>query len=86
MTRYRVSVDIGGTFTDIVVYDVVTGEYKEDKVLSTPKNLSDAVVEGLDKKIENYSGIDFFVHGTTAGLNAFLERKGAKVALITTKV
>jgi N-methylhydantoinase A len=85
MTRYRVSVDIGGTFTDIVVYDVVTGEYKEDKVLSTPKNLSDAVVKGLDKKIRNYSEIDFFVHGTTAGLNAFLERKGAKIALITTK-
>lgn len=85
MAKYRVSVDIGGTFTDIVVYDVTTGEYREDKVLSTPKNLSDAVVEGLDKKIHNYSDIDFFVHGTTAGLNAFLERKGAKVALITTK-
>lgn len=85
MTKYRVSVDIGGTFTDIVVYDVETGKYKEDKVLSTPKDLSDAVVKGLDKKIQNYSEIDFFVHGTTAGLNAFLERKGAKVALITTK-
>ena len=85
MGRYRISVDIGGTFTDFVFYDSNTGNYKEGKVLTTPHNLSEAIVEGLDMEIDDYSEIDFFVHGTTTGLNAFLERKGANVAIVTTK-
>lgn len=85
MGRYRISVDIGGTFTDFVFYDNNTGNYKEGKVLTTPHNLSEAIVEGLDMEINDYSEIDFFVHGTTTGLNAFLERKGANVAIVTTE-
>lgn len=85
MGRYRISVDIGGTFTDFVFYDNETGSYKEGKVLTTPNNLSDAIVEGIDMEIDDYSEIDFFVHGTTTGLNAFLERKGVNVAIITTE-
>lgn len=84
MGKYRVSADIGGTFTDLVFYNMETGEYQAGKTLTTPKNLSDAVIKGIDEAILDYSDIDFFVHGTTAGLNAFLERKGVKVALITT--
>lgn len=84
MGKYRVSADIGGTFTDLVFYNIETGEYKAGKTLTTPKNLSDAVIKGIDSEIENYSDVDFFVHGTTSGLNAFLERRGVKVALITT--
>jgi len=83
--RYRVSADIGGTFTDLVFYDMETGEYLEGKTLTTPKNFSDAVINGINEKIDDYQNIDFFVHGTTSGLNAFLERKGARVALIATK-
>ena len=83
--KYRVSADIGGTFTDLVFYDMQTGEYLEGKTLSTPNNLSDAVINGINEKISDYKDIDFFVHGTTIGLNAFLERKGARVALLTTK-
>lgn len=83
--KYRVSADIGGTFTDIVFYDTETGEYLEGKILSTPENLSDAIINGIGERIEDYRGIEFFVHGTTSGLNAFLERKGARVALLTTK-
>lgn len=83
--NYRVSADIGGTFTDLVFYDMETGKYTAGKTLTTPNNLSDAVINGISVEIKNLSDIDFFVHGTTAGLNAFLERKGAKVALITTK-
>jgi N-methylhydantoinase A len=83
--KYRVSADIGGTFTDLVFFDVLTGQYQEGKTLTTPKDLSDAVIKGLGEKIKDYSEIDFFVHGTTQGLNAFLERRGVKVALITTK-
>lgn len=85
MGRYRISVDIGGTFTDFVFYDSNTGYYKEGKVLTTPHNLSEAIVEGLDMEIDDYSEIDFFVHGTTTGVNAFLERKGVNVAIITTE-
>ncbi|GAW28861.1 hydantoinase/oxoprolinase family protein [Carboxydocella sp. ULO1] len=85
MRRYRVSADIGGTFTDFVFYDSVTGQYKAGKTLSTPKNLSDAIIKGITEELGDCANIDFFVHGTTAGLNAFLERRGAKVALITTK-
>lgn len=85
MKKYRVSVDIGGTFTDFVFYDSELEDYKTGKVLTTPHNLSEAIIAGLSQEIGDYSEIDFFVHGTTAGLNAFLERKGARVALITTK-
>ncbi len=85
MGRYRVSADIGGTFTDLVFYDIATGAYKQGKTLSTPPNLSEAIIKGINEKIDDYSEIDLFVHGTTSGLNAFLERKGVKVALITTE-
>jgi len=83
--KYRVSADIGGTFTDLVFYDTQTGEYLEGKTLTTPDDRSDAVIAGIDEKIDNYEDIEFFVHGTTAGLNAFLERKGERVALLVTK-
>lgn len=83
--RLRVSADIGGTFTDLIFYDISTGEYQGAKILSTPENLSNAIINGINKKITDYAAIDFFVHGTTSGLNAFLERKGAKVALLCTK-
>lgn len=84
MTRYRVAVDIGGTFTDIVVLDTVAGTAHTGKVLSTPQDLSVGILDGLQRQVPDLTDIDFFVHGTTAGLNAFLERKGARVALITT--
>ncbi|KKM10629.1 hypothetical protein SY88_13300 [Clostridiales bacterium PH28_bin88] len=77
--------DIGGTFTDFVLYDELTGEYRTGKVSTTPKDLSIGVLEGLGHLAKDLSDIDFCVHGTTAGLNSFLERKGARVALITTE-
>ena len=85
MGRYRVSVDIGGTFTDFIFYDSKKRVYTEGKTLTTHDNLSDAIISGLDMEISDYSEIDFFVHGTTVGLNAFLERRGAKVAIVTTE-
>ncbi len=84
MTRYHVAVDIGGTFTDIVVMDHLSGKVQTGKVLSTPQDLSVGILEGVRRLAPDFTEIDFFVHGTTAGLNAFLERKGAQVALITT--
>ena len=81
---YRVSADIGGTFTDIVVDDTENKSIKTIKVLSTPENPANAVFNGLNSNLE-IENIDFIVHGTTVGLNAFLERKGSRVLLIMTK-
>ena len=81
---YRVSADIGGTFTDIVVEDSSKKNIKTIKVLSTPENPANAVFEGLNSNL-NIKDINFIVHGTTVGLNAFLERKGSRVLLIMTK-
>jgi N-methylhydantoinase A len=74
-----VGVDIGGTFTDFICID--NGKIITNKVLSTPKNPSKAVLEGLRKFQDN---IKVFIHGTTVGTNAVLERKGAKTAFIAT--
>lgn len=85
MKRYSLSADIGGTFTDIVLYDRKYKDYKSAKVPTVKENLSKGVLDGISTMIDDFSEVEFFVHGTTAGLNAFLERKGADIALITTK-
>lgn len=84
MSRYRVAMDIGGTFTDFVVLDEQEQATFSGKVLSTPANLADGVLEGLEALVPDRKGIGFLVHGTTVGLNAFLERKGTRVLLIAT--
>ncbi len=82
--RYRVSADIGGTFTDFVAMEVTSGQAFTGKVLSTPKNPALAVLQGVQQLIPTPGDIEFMVHGTTVGINAFLERKGARVLLVTT--
>lgn len=82
MTRYRVSADIGGTFTDIVVAPS-DGPVFVGKVATTPENPAGGVINGIKELVSDLADIDFFVHGTTVGLNAFLERKGQRVILIT---
>ena len=86
---YRVGVDIGGTFTDLVLIDVSTGERSIGKILTTPKDPSDAVEKGLSELLEregiNASQISTIVHGTTLVTNALIERKGASTALLTTQ-
>ena len=83
MNKYRISADIGGTFTDIVVENKEAETISTIKVLSTPENPANAVLNGLQDRLE-IKDIDFIVHGTTVGLNAFLERKGSRVLLIMT--
>lgn len=82
--RLRVGVDIGGTFTDIVVLDTDSGRTSSYKVLSTPDNPSRGMLRGLDE-LGIARNIDYLVHGTTAGLNALLARTGERVALVTTQ-
>ncbi len=80
----RVGVDIGGTFTDAIAISE-TGEISTAKALTTSGRLADGVLSAIESLNIDISAIDYFVHGTTAGLNAFLEKRGARVALITTR-
>jgi len=81
--RYRVAIDIGGTFTDLVL-ESEEGALITTKALSTPPNLVDGVIEVVNQAGVTLSEVEVFVHGTTQGLNALLERRGARVALVTT--
>lgn len=83
MTDLRIGVDVGGTFTDFVLYDPgPDGAFRTLKVLSTPADPSEGVREGLDRAgAESPSEV---VHGSTVATNAVLERKGARTALVTT--
>ncbi|MDD3846487.1 MAG: hydantoinase/oxoprolinase family protein [Syntrophorhabdaceae bacterium] len=86
---YRLGCDIGGTFTDFVLLDDQTGEIKTGKCLTTPRDPSDAVEEGirgLEKTTPGFMGkLDELIHGTTLVINSIIERKGARTGLITTK-
>ena len=83
MSSYRVAADIGGTFTDIVV-EPSDGPVFVGKVATTPENPARGVIDGVRELVPDLSEISFFVHGTTVGLNAFLERRGERVLLIST--
>ena len=77
--------DIGGTFTDAVAYDEQTGQYTAGKASTTPGELSTGVRNAMGGVVDDLSELSFIVHGTTQGLNAFLERRGEKVLLIASK-
>jgi len=86
---FRLGVDVGGTFTDLLLVDESSGQTYMAKVLSTPDDSSIGVLDGIDRICEE-SDIDAkqvnqVMHGTTVATNAVLTRKGAKVGLITTK-
>jgi N-methylhydantoinase A len=87
--HYRVGVDIGGTFTDLVLIEEATGERTVGKVLTTPKEPSEAVEKGLVELLEQEeiaaSRLKAIIHGTTLVTNALIERKGARTALLTTE-
>lgn len=84
----RLGVDIGGTFTDLVVVDEATGTIGVGKVLTTPKDPAHAVEQGihglLDEAATAPGAVRAVVHGTTLATNALIERKGARTALLTT--
>jgi N-methylhydantoinase A len=76
--------DIGGTFTDFVIADDAEERTFSDKVPSTPADPAEGVLGGISRTISEPAAIGFIVHGTTVGLNAFLERKGTRVLLLMT--
>ncbi len=81
----RLAIDIGGTFTDLVYYDEKTAEITIGKVSTTPKDQAEGVVQSIKKAGVELVNCRFLIHGTTIVINAVLERKGAKTALIATK-
>jgi N-methylhydantoinase A len=81
----RVAVDIGGTFTDVVVFDELRGGLSLAKTLSTPAELARGVLDGLVKATVRFDEMTTLIHGSTVVVNAIIERMGAKTALVTTK-
>lgn len=82
----RIGVDIGGTFTDFVVFHPDSGQITTFKLLSTPEDPAKAVLQGLERLASSGTAIAqaYIIHGSTVATNALLERKGASTALITT--
>ncbi len=86
---YRAGVDIGGTFTDLILVNDTTGEMTVGKVLTTPHDPSSAVAAVLSEAMSRAgappSAVRHVIHGTTLVTNAVIERKGARTALLTTR-
>ncbi|MBU0510988.1 MAG: hydantoinase/oxoprolinase family protein [Chloroflexi bacterium] len=86
----RIGIDIGGTFTDFVIFDPATKVIQTFKIPSTPPDPSIAVIEGMERIRNQFSGSNlptsyWIIHGSTVATNALLERKGDKTALVTTR-
>jgi N-methylhydantoinase A len=83
----RLGIDVGGTFTDLVFYDHDTGEFWADKRPTTPGEIWKGIRDVIDASVpaERFAATDYFLHGTTVGINAVLERRGARVGLLTTE-
>ncbi|WP_060485225.1 hydantoinase/oxoprolinase family protein [Pseudomonas sp. NBRC 111123] len=86
---YRLGVDVGGTFTDLLLFDDADGRFWRHKTPSTPHDSSEGIVTGVkaicDKAEIQPSAIEVFLHGTTVATNAVLEGKGSRVGLMVTE-
>ena len=86
---YRIGIDVGGTFTDVVLVDEHTGAGVVAKILNEPGRKAETVVRGIQKVLNDAKvspdQVSLIGHGTTIATNAVLERKGARSALITNK-
>ena len=80
-----IGIDVGGTFTDLVVYDEAQRTVHTDKVLSTVPDPTDGLIAGLRKNRIDLAQVRRIVHGTTIATNATLERKGAKTGVIVNR-
>jgi N-methylhydantoinase A/oxoprolinase/acetone carboxylase beta subunit len=85
----KIGIDVGGTFTDSIAMDDVTGEFWTAKVPTTPKDPARGFMLALDKLVSksncSLEDVGFIIHGTTLITNAMIERKGGPIALITTE-
>ena len=85
MSSLMIGVDVGGTFTDIFVLNEAAGTARVAKVPTTRPDQSRGFLDGIKQEVSDFSQISVVVHGTTAGTNALLERKGAKTGVICTQ-
>jgi len=85
LSSIRLAADIGGTFTDIALFDEATGRLEFGKALSTPEHLVEGINAGVAKAGADYGKVGLFLHGSTIAINTILERTGAKTALLITE-
>lgn len=89
MARYRIGVDIGGTFTDFSVYETESGRVFGLKAPTIPHDPVEGLAVGLQLLTQErgvpMAEVEYFVHGTTIAVNTLIERKGARLALLVTK-
>ena len=81
----RIAVDIGGTFTDVTLFDEAQGTVTPGKALSTPANLVDGIMDAMARTTDSPGAADLIIHGSTVVINSIIQRQGARTALITTK-
>src|SRR3989442_667727 len=83
-----IGVDVGGTFTDLVGFNEATGLVCIHKTPSTPSDPAQAIIQGIEQIVTSLRAdgrpIQEIAHGTTVGTNALIQRKGGRVALVTT--
>ncbi len=89
MAKIRLATDVGGTFTDLVFYELdsktgAAGPIQTEKAHTTPPDFDTGVLDVIEKAQIDLSSASFFAHGTTVVINALTERKGVKTGLITT--
>ena len=85
MARYRLSTDVGGTFTDFVLYNLDTGEWRIWKIATTPEDPSLGLLEGIRQMGVNLAEVESAEHGTTIATNTLIQRDGALTAFLTTE-
>lgn len=85
MTRFRVAVDVGGTFTDVYVFDRQSSATTAAKVPSTPKDPMQAVITGVRAAGVDLKDVVLFSHGTTVATNALITRQFPRAAMVTTR-
>ena len=89
MTPFRIGVDIGGTFTDLVLLDTRDGRLFNGKVLTTPQAPEQAVLEGVAQLLARHgvapAEVQHVIHGTTLVANALIERRGVPTGFLTTE-
>src|SRR5438552_4623097 len=85
----RLGVDVGGTFTDVALWDEGSGRLTVLKLPSVPTDPAEGILAGIRQILERDrvapAAVVFIAHGTTVATNALLERKGARTALVTTR-
>jgi N-methylhydantoinase A len=81
----RIAADVGGTFTDVAVFDEATHALTLGKTLSTPGHLATGISDGVLKADAHFGRASLFLHGTTVAINTMLERTGSRTALVTTR-